>query len=123
MVAPVLTATDLAAIRHRKAAVAAQQQQQQQHARKASTATAGSSRRMSFVGFLGGGGKEDKEKEKDKGSGGNGSDEGAGKAIRRSLQKVFSLGHTGHANGAAAISPASPTNASIPAVKEVAATG
>ncbi|KAK0639243.1 hypothetical protein B0T16DRAFT_338367, partial [Cercophora newfieldiana] len=115
MITPVLTATDLAAIRHRKAVAA------QQHARKPSTATVGSSRRMSFVGFLGGGAKEEKKEEKDKGSGGNGSDEGAGKAIRRSLQKVFSLGHNGHANGATPISPTSP-NSTIP-VKEVTATG
>jgi hypothetical protein len=113
MVAPVLTATDLAAMRHRKAVAT-----REQHARKASTATAGSSRRMSFVGFLGGGNKDEKEK----GSGGNGSDEGAGKAIRRSLQKVFSLGHAGHANGTTAVSPTSPPNSTVP-VKEVAATG
>jgi len=91
--APVLTATDLAAIRQRKA--------QQEHARRASTATVGTSRRMSFVGFLG---SKKEEKEKDKGSGGNGSDEATGKGIRRSLQKVFSLGHE-HPHG-----PMSPTN-------------
>lgn len=116
MAVPMLTATDLAAIRHRKAVAA-----QQQHARKSSTATAGSSRRLSFVGFLGGN-KDDREREKDKE---NGSDEGTGKAIRRSLQKVFSLGqhgHAGHANGTTALSPTSPPNSSIP-VKEVAATG
>ncbi|KAK4455050.1 hypothetical protein QBC34DRAFT_106783 [Podospora aff. communis PSN243] len=112
MVAPVLTATDLAAMRHRKAVAA-----REQHARKASTATAGSSRRLSFVGFLGGGNKEEKEKDKDKGSG----SDGAGKAIRRSLQKVFSLGHVGHANGATAVSPTSP-NSTVPA-KEVTAAG
>ncbi|KAK0705038.1 hypothetical protein B0H67DRAFT_603988 [Lasiosphaeris hirsuta] len=50
MAAPALSAMELAAIRHQKAAAA---QQQHAHARKASTATVGSSRRLSF-GFLGG---------------------------------------------------------------------
>lgn len=56
----------------------------QAHARKASTATnaTSGSRRLS-LGFLAGGG----------GSGEGGEDEGAGRAIRRSLQRVFSLGH------------------------------
>jgi len=104
MVAPVLTATDLAAMRQRKAAAA-----QQQHARKASTATNGSSRRLSFVGFLGVS-REDKDKDKD--SKDNGSDEGTGKAFRRSLQKVFSLGQHGQANGNPVLSPTSPTGVS-----------
>lgn len=60
---------------------------QQQHARKASTATnaTSGSRRLS-LGFLAGGGGS-----------GEGEDEGAGRAIRRSLQRVFSLGHGGAA--------------------------
>ena len=117
-VAPVLTATDLAAIRHKKSEAA-----RQQHARKASTATNGSSRRLSF-GFLGGNHKEDKEA-KDKEAKDNASDEGTGKAFRRSLQKVFSLGH-GHAPaGTAPHTPTSPTNTATTGVatKQVAATG
>ncbi|KAK5661421.1 hypothetical protein OQA88_11321 [Cercophora sp. LCS_1] len=97
MVAPVLTAADMSALRQRKAVHA-----QQQHARKASTATNGSSRRLSF-GFLGGH-KEDKGQ---KGETKDNSDEGTGKGIRRSLQKVFSLGH--HADG----TPLTPTSPGV----------
>ncbi|KAK1754322.1 hypothetical protein QBC47DRAFT_215850 [Echria macrotheca] len=105
MAAPVLTATDLAAIRQRKAEAA-----RQQHARKASTVTNGSSRRLSF-GFLGGH-KEDKEgKDKEtKEAKDNGSDEGTGKAFRRSLQKVFSLGH-GHSHSVNG--PSTPTSPAV----------
>ncbi|KAK3321459.1 hypothetical protein B0T19DRAFT_266345 [Cercophora scortea] len=96
-VAPMPVPTEsMAAIRQRKAAAAAAAAAQ--HARKGSTATVGSSRRMS-LGFLGGSKAEKtqappEEKDKDKAAE-NGSDGSAGKGIRRSLQKVFSLGH-GH---------------------------
>ncbi|KAK0634715.1 hypothetical protein B0T17DRAFT_462900, partial [Bombardia bombarda] len=98
------TAAELAALRHRKAVAAQQQQQQQQHARKGSTATVGggSGRRMSF-GFLvggggggGGGGKGGMSEENKENQNTHSDESGGGKGIRRSLQKVFSLGHGGH---------------------------
>ncbi|KAK3943554.1 hypothetical protein QBC46DRAFT_377385 [Diplogelasinospora grovesii] len=133
-VAPMPTASELAAMRHHQrrsnaaigtatasaSRVTAAQQRQQQHARNGSTATNGSTtRRMSFVGFLSG----NKDKEKDKtenkttegeplekvktAKDGSNSEEGSGgkSSIRRSLQKVFSLGSHGshHSN-----QPASP---------------
>ncbi|KAK3343850.1 hypothetical protein B0T25DRAFT_309493 [Lasiosphaeria hispida] len=104
MAATALTAMELAAIRHRKAAAA---QQQHAHARKASTATVGSSRRLSF-GFLGGNKVVEEKESRDAKE--NGSDEGAGKGIRRSLQKVFSLGHV-HTTGSTPLSPTSPVSA------------
>ncbi|KAK0708979.1 hypothetical protein B0T26DRAFT_654501 [Lasiosphaeria miniovina] len=96
------TPSELAAIRRRKA-----QQQKQQHARKGSTATLGSSRRLSF-GFLSGNKSEKIADDKDREEGKeNNSDEAPGKGIRRSLQKVFSFGQHGHvdANGSAVLSP------------------
>jgi len=131
-VVPMPSAAEVAAIRQRRKA-----EQQQRHARKASAATNGS-RRLSFVGFLSGSGigvgsgnkgagaEKDKttatthqhHEEKEGGGAAGGkdthSDEAAssGKGIRRSLQRVFSLGHGHHA-----------TESTISPTKEVTAAG
>ncbi|KAK3314920.1 hypothetical protein B0H66DRAFT_326076 [Apodospora peruviana] len=146
--APMPTPAELAAMRQQRK-MQQQQQRKADHARKASTATNGStSRRLSFVGFLSGGGggsaKVEQQQqppqsppivhEKDAAGNGNGgkgdthSDEAAngtgsaGKGIRRSLQKVFSLGHGQHGHIAAPTgsTPLSPT-ATANTVKEVTA--
>lgn len=136
---PMSAAAEAMVLRHQRRA----SQAQAKHARKASTATNGSSRRMSFVGFLSGGNKNagvEKEKpattqqaheEKEAGAANvNGgkdthSDDansggGTGKGIRRSLQKVFSLGQHGHHAHA---QHAAPAEAGISPTKEVAAAG
>jgi len=153
--APMPTAAELAAVRRQKAAQQAAMQKQRdreareardreekerqererlekQHARKGSTASIGANaaRRLSFVGFLSGGGpgyrveKEKKQQQQESNEAGNGeplhtshsgggSDSGggggAGKGIRRSLQKVFSLGHGhGHHHSTTTSTPAPP---------------
>ncbi|KAK4216184.1 hypothetical protein QBC37DRAFT_439009 [Rhypophila decipiens] len=121
--APMPSAAEVMAIRQQRKAA----QAQQKHARKASTATNGTSRRLSFVGFLGGASKNAEKpatihahhEEKDGAAGkethsDDAKSGGSGKGIRRSLQKVFSFGQHGqhdshahpvaHADGAA-ISP------------------
>lgn len=133
------TAAEVMVLRHQRKA----SQAQAKHARKASTATNGSSRRLSFVGFLGGGGNkntpgvekerpatipqhhEEKEGPAANANGGKDthSDEansggGTGKGIRRSLQKVFSLGQHGHHGH-----PAAPGETAISPTKEVTAAG
>ncbi|KAK4165007.1 hypothetical protein QBC43DRAFT_209570 [Cladorrhinum sp. PSN259] len=119
------SASELAAIRQRKAQ---QQRKAEQAARKAAAAaaaaanpsstTAGSTvRRLSF-GFLGGGAKVEKVTSNEEKEHHSNSDEtggsGAGKALRRSLQRVLSLGQHGEKSSSGAShhhhGPQSPTS-------------
>ncbi|KAK3387250.1 hypothetical protein B0H63DRAFT_154285 [Podospora didyma] len=109
-VQPMPTASEMAAMRRRKAQQ--QYQQQKQHVRKDSSATVGSSRRLSF-GIFGGGSKTEKVNE-EKESKENNSDETAGKGIRRSLLRVFSHGHSSQSTSGAVLSPTSPTTVASP---------